>query len=221
MKFIRSVPYFFLTVVLLQSCRTQSLDLVKLKLNQKAEDVINFKEKNRIGFETVSIPFDLIIETVNTSAFSFGSVKLENANIYFQIYSDKARRDTALHDGMGHYNVTPFKTIPEMKTVFKQYDADSTIYGYQVEIKNDKIKSSILKEIVKLYGSGTKNPNTDNGLFWNVKSEKKYIFFAPDYDRLIVLNNTKLSKTCYWDSMNGVIDFGGCDKETYLQGLTK
>jgi hypothetical protein len=220
LKFIRIPPYFLLIIVLLQSCHAQSLDLAKLKLDQKAEDIINFKEKNRIGFETVSIPFDLIIETAKTNDFSFGDVKLENMTIYFQIHSDKARKDTALHDGIGHYNVTPFKTITEMKSTFKQYEADSTIYGYQFEIESDKLKSSILKEIVKMYGSGTKNPNTDNGLFWNIKSENKYIFFAPDYNRLIVLNNTKLSKTCYWDSMNGVIDFGGCDKEAYLQGLT-
>jgi hypothetical protein len=29
-----------------------------------------------------------------------------------------------------------------------------------------------------------------------------------DYGRLIILNNTNFSKTYYWDSMTGIIDFG-------------
>ncbi|WDF56171.1 hypothetical protein [Mucilaginibacter sp. KACC 22063] len=49
----------------------------------------------------------------------------------------------------------------------------------------------------------------------------RYIFFAPDYDMLIVMDNAHLSKTCYWDSMNGIIDFGGCNIEEYKKDLFK
>ena len=99
--------------------------------------------------------------------------------------------------------------------------ADNKIYGIRIEMKNQSLKSKILKKIELKYGKGTKNPNTDNGLYWNVKKENKYIFFAPDYERLIILNNTNLSKTCYWDTFNGLIDFGGCDNEKYTDELTK
>lgn len=120
---------------------------------------------------------------------------------------------------MGHLRISSFKTKEELTQELSKLNADSVIYGYRIELNTPELKAQLLKELIKLYGKGIKNPNTDNGLYWNLPKENKYIFFAPDYDRLIVLNNKKLSKTCYWDNVNGLIDFGGCDREKYIEEL--
>lgn len=88
-------------------------------------------------------------------------------------------------------------------------------------MKTENLKKQLLAKLESKYGKGSKNTNTDNGLYWNVKKDHRFIFFAPDYDRLIIVNNTNLSKTCYWDMMNGAIDFGGCNMNAYTKELLK
>ncbi|WPO84143.1 hypothetical protein SD427_07355 [Chryseobacterium sp. JJR-5R] len=75
--------------------------------------------------------------------------------------------------------------------------------------------------LAKTYGSGTKNSNTDNGLYWNAENEKRYVFFAPDYDRLIDINSKNLSETCYWDLQNGMVSIGveKCDSDRYFKEM--
>ena len=70
-------------------------------------------------------------------------------------------------------------------------------------------------------GKSTKNPNSNNGMYWDLKKENKFVLFAPDYSYLIIVNKTTVSKTCYYDGFNGIIDFGGCDKEQYMKDYYK
>jgi hypothetical protein len=208
-------------LMLLASCQNPKTDLAKLPLTQKAENVIHFSGNNKLGVERVCIPLDVVIETRKSDGYSFGNVHLKEATITFQIRSNKFRTDTSLRNQYAQYDVTPFKNAEELNALLLPFQSDGIIYGFQIEINTPALKVSLLNELIKLYSKGTRNPNTDNGLYWVIPNESKYIFFAVDYDRLIILNNTQLSKTYYWDNMNGTIDFGGCDKEAYLQGLMK
>ncbi len=204
------------------SCNGQEkIDLSKLNLNEPIEKTINFDDKLRIGIETVEYPFCLLLEVEKSEKYSFDGIDLKGQKIIFQINSEKLKTDSISRFGGAHIDLIPLKNQNELKSSLNNFKADNKIYGIRIEMKNQSLKSQILKKIVLKYGKGTKNPNTDNGLYWNVKKENKYIFFAPDYDRLIILNNTNLSKTCYWDTFNGLIDFGGCDNEKYTQELVK
>ena len=204
------------------SCNGQEkIDLSKLSLNEPIEKTINFDDKLRVGIETVEYPFCLLLEVEKSEKYSFDGIDLKGQKIIFQINSEKLKTDSISRFGGAHIDLIPLKNQNELKSSLNNFKADNKIYGIRIEMKNQSLKSQILKKIVLKYGKGTKNPNTDNGLYWNVKKENKYIFFAPDYDRLIILNNTNLSKTCYWDTFNGLIDFGGCDNEKYTQELVK
>lgn len=196
------------------------INLATLKLDEKINELVRYNERNLAGINTVEVPFAVIVECRKSTAFTFNSIKLDQVNIVFQIHSDVTKTDTSLHDGMGHLQVSSFKTKNELNQRLQDLKADSVIYGYRIELNSPELKGQVLKELTRLYGKGKKNPNTDNGLYWNLPEENKFVFFAPDYDRLIVLNNSQLSKTCYWDSLNGLIDFGGCDKEEYLEDLS-
>jgi hypothetical protein len=221
MRLTKYIRNHILVLMLLASCQNPKTDLSKLPLTQKAEHVIHFSGNNKLGVERVCIPLDVVIETRKSDCYIFGNVELKEATINFQIRSNKFRTDTSLRNQYAQYDVTPFSNTEELNAMLLPFQSDGIIYGYQIEINTPALKVNLLNELIKLYGKGIKNPNTDNGLYWVIPKENKYIFFAADYDRLIVLNNTHLSKTCYWDNMNGTIDFGGCDKDAYLQGLMK
>jgi hypothetical protein len=195
------------------------VDLAKLALNENIENVINFDDTNRIGIETMELPVAMMLETQGSNSYTFNGIVLENARIMFQVRSDKIRKDSALHSGGAHFSSVRLKNQDSLKKYLKAYEADSTIYGFRLNLITDTLKTRIKSELIKLYGAGTKNPNTDNGLYWHLKKENKFVLFAPDYDRLIIINNSNISKTCYWDNMNGLIDFGGCDKELYDKTL--
>nr|WP_314495978.1 hypothetical protein [uncultured Chryseobacterium sp.] len=42
-----------------------------------------------------------------------------------------------------------------------------------------------------------KNPKTDRGLYLNIKDEDRSVFFAPDYERLIILNSKNNLKLAF------------------------
>ncbi|MFI0430161.1 hypothetical protein [Mariniflexile sp. HMF6888] len=217
--------FFLLLLTILPfmiSCNgKEKVDLSKLNLNEPIEKVINFNNDLLVGVETVEYPFCLLLEVKNSEKYSFEDIDLKGQKIIFQINSEKLKTDSIARFGGGHIDLIPIKNENELKNNLKIFNAENKIYGIRIEMKTPSLKSGILKKIELKYGKGSKNPNTDNGLYWNVKKENKYIFFAPDYDRLIVLNNTNLSKTCYWDTFNGLIDFGECDSEKYTQELVK
>ncbi len=221
MRLTKYILKILIACMAFSACQPEKTDLSKLPLTQNAAEIICFTDNNKLGVDRISIPFDVIIETWKSNAFSFGDVPLKDANISFQIFSNKFRTDMNFRNQHAQYEVAPFTNAEELKVGLLPFQADAIIYGFQLEMKAPNLKASLLAALIKLYGKGTKNPNTDNGLYWVVPSESKYIFYAVDYDRLIVLNNTKLSKTCYYDNMNGTIDLGGCDKDAYLKELTK
>lgn len=211
---------FFLSII--TSCQGQEkIDLSKLNLNESIEDMIDFKDKNALEVNTVEYPFCLFIEIENSGKFIFDGIDLKGQKIFFQINSERLKTDSITKFGGGHFDMQGFKDKTELAKVLKEYKADPIIYGFRIEMKTSILKKEILKKLEIRYGKGTKNPNTDKGLYWNVKKENKYVFYAPDYDRLIILNSSNLSKTCYWDSMNGLINFGGCDNEAYTKESTK
>ncbi|WP_343557416.1 hypothetical protein [Sphingobacterium sp.] len=204
------------------SCRSQEkIDLAGLKLNEPIEEISNFDDRLLIGVETVEYPFSLLLEVEKSQRYSFDGIDLAGQRIIFQINSEILKTDSITRLGGGHIDLKQTETASDLEESLKRYDADGKIYGVRVELKTQELKASVLKKLVEKYGKGTKNPNTDNGLYWNIKSQNKFILYAPDYNRLIILNNTNLSKTCYWDIMNGLIDFGGCNNEKYMAELLK
>lgn len=212
----------FVAFFILFSCNGQEkTDLSKLNLNEKIEDVINFNDQLHIGVETVEYPFSLLLEVDNAENYNFEGIDLSGQKLLFHINSEVLKTDSITRFGGGHSNRQPLKNRKNLSEVLKNYKAEDKIYGFRLEMNSDKLKSEILKKLETQYSKGNKNPNTENGLYWNIKKENKLIFYAPDYDRLIFINNTNLSKKCYWDNMNGILDFGGCDKETYMESLMK
>lgn len=207
---------------LIISCKSQEkTDLATLTLNEPIEKVSSFDDDLRIGVETVEYPFSLLLEVEKSKKYSFDGVDLEGQRVIFLIDAEKLKTDSITRFGGGHIDLKPAKNSKALNDALKNYDAQSKIYGVRIELKTPELQASILKKLEARYGKGTKNPNTDNGLYWNVKAQNKFIFYAPDYKRLIIFNNTDLSKTCYWDIMNGLIDFGGCDNEKYMANLMK
>lgn len=218
------MKYLYLVVcsLLIIACKGQGkTDLSTLRLNESIEDLIDFKNKNMVEVNTVEYPFCLFIEIDNSEKFTFDGIDLKGQKVFFQINSERLKTDSITKFGGGHFDMQGFKDKKELAAILKKQKADPTIYGFRIEMKTPALKKETLKKLESRYGKGIKNPNTDNGLYWNVKKDNRYIFYAPDYDRLIILNNINLSKTCYWDAMNGLIDFGGCDNESYTKELTK
>ncbi|RZK72947.1 MAG: hypothetical protein EOO85_18430 [Pedobacter sp.] len=204
------------------SCKGQDKkDLSQLRLNESIESLVDFDDPKTIGVETVEYPYCLLIEISDGKNYTFDGIGLTGQKVFFQIDSELLKTDSLTKQGGGHIGVEPFKDKTTLDAILKKYKAANTIYGIRIEMKTENLKNQLLAKLESKYGKGTKNPNTDNGLYWNVKKEQRFIFFAPDYDRLIVLNNTNLSKTCYWDIMNGTIDFGGCKMEEYAKELLK
>lgn len=215
LTFLALVPFLF-------SCEKQEkTDLSKLKLNESIEKIINFDDKLFIGVETVEYPFCLLIEVAASEKYSFDGIDLEGQKIYFQIDSEKLKTDSLTRFGGGHVDIQPLKNQKELQNSLTTFNAATEIYGVRIEMNTPNLQTEILKKLESKYGKGTKNTNSDNGLYWNIQKEHKYIFFAPDYERVIILNNTNLSKTCYWDTANGLVDFGGCEAEKYSQELVK
>lgn len=212
-----------LLLAALFSCRQQPkprIDLARLNLNEKVRTLINYDDRVVAGVNTVETLPDIVIEVGKTNhSYSFNGMPLDSAEVIFQLNSEAFRKDTSLHDGIGHYNIERVKSDTALTRIINHYQADSTIHGYRISLKDDAVKARVLKDLIKQYGPGTKNPTTDHGLYWNLKDKQRLVLFAPDYDRLIMLNTTNLSKTCYQDNMNGIIDLGGCNIDQYFDEL--
>lgn len=207
---------------LMMACKNQvKIDLAKSKLDEPIGTIVNYDDDLFIGVQTAEYPFSLLLEADKSKKYSFDGIDLEGQQVIFQIGSEKLKTDSITRFGGGHLDVQPVKNENDLNEALKSYGAENKVYGVRIEMTTDALKLEILKKIEAKYGKGSKNPNTDNGLYWNIKKEHKYIFYAPDYNRLIILNNTNLSKTCYWDTMNGMVDFGGCDNEKYMAELVK
>jgi hypothetical protein len=208
--------------VLLFSCKEQAkprIDLAKLTFKETARMLVNYDNKVRAGVNTAETLAAIIVSVKSSGSYAFNGIPLDSTEVMFQLNSPTFRNDTVLHDGSAQVISTPVKNDRVLDSVIRSYKADSVIYGYRIGIKTAALKARILKELTKLYGTGTKNPNIDNGLYWNLKNQQRLILYAPDYQRLVVLNTTNLSKTCYNDNITGTLDFGGCNIKQYVEEL--
>lgn len=200
------------------ACSGQAkLDLLKLNLNEPVETLISENESvNKfIGTESVEYPFSILVGDADANKFSVSGVPVKK--VYF-LLSSKSNHHHINSEGQ------IFKTKKELVNNLNELSKkgiDNKIFGFRAVISDEKGKNDIKKLLIARYGEGTKNPNNEHGLYWHIEAEHKYIFFAPDYDRLIILNNTHMSKSCYWDNMNGMIKLGNsdCDTETYFKEM--
>ncbi len=212
----------FVLLFAVSSCKKiEKVDLATLALNEPIHNVYATNDTVLIGVETIEYPYDLIVEVINPGKYSYGDIDLKGSRVLFLINAESLKTDSITRFGGAHYDMTALSESNKLQDNLTKYRADTNIYGVRIEMKSPELKTALLNKLESKYGKGTKNPNTDNGQYWNVKAENKLILFAPDYDRLIIINNTHLSKTCYWDSFNGMIDLGGCDQEKYLQSLVR
>ena len=216
--------YISLFVILLTACsctKVEKVDLSTLKLDEPIQAVYSTNDTALIGVETIEYPYDLILDIQSPGKYSYDGIELGENRVLFLIHAESLKTDSITRFGGAHYDMAALTKSNTLQDNLTKYKADSSIYGVRIEMESQELKAALLDKIESKYGKGTKNPNTENGQYWNIENEDKFIFFAPDYDRLIILNNTHLSKSCYWDSFNGMIDLGGCDQEKYLQSLVK
>ena len=207
---------------LMVACKKKTrIDLAKLSFKEKAGSIIDYNDRYAGGINTLESPLSFALQAVESSSFTFNGLPLDSVDIIFQLRSDKIRKDTSLYQGGASVNQAHIKDPGDLRRLLNKFQTDSVIYAYRVGIKTPKQQSAVLKELTKLYGPGTKNPNTDHGLYWYLKSLHHLIFFAPDYNWLIVVDNRNLSKTCFWDPSIGDIDLGGCDMAQYKANLLK
>ncbi len=218
----RKIIYFLILLPLLNACHQhKKTDLFSLGMNEPIDSLINFDDSVYIGVETAEYPYSLLLSVEDAKNYRFGEQNLKDQRIYFLVNSEVLKTDSITRFGGAHIDMVPQRNGQMLKKVLTNYRADNEIYGVRIEMNSQKLKESILKEIELKHGQGIKNPNTDNGLYWKVEDESKFIFYAPDYGRLIIINYRNNSEKCYWDNMNGFIDFGGCDKEAYFKELLK
>ncbi|KFF02796.1 hypothetical protein, partial [Chryseobacterium luteum] len=201
--------------------KAEQTDLAQLKLNEPVENLLSETSRKSIGTDSVEYPFAILAEDTDSTKFVFSGIPVDK--VYF-LLSAKVNNDSVMKNGGGHFESTFFKTGKQLENnlkILKKQNGSTEIFGFRAEIKGEKNQSEVKQLLTKKYGKGTKNPNTDNGLYWNVQKENKYIFFAPDYDRLIILNSKNLSKSCYWDIQNGIISIGTekCDSEKYFSEM--
>ncbi|WP_131450843.1 hypothetical protein [Chryseobacterium sp. FH1] len=218
------IKQFFLILVLplLTYCsKVKQTDLAKLKLNEPVENLLSETSLKSIGTNSVEYPFAILAEDTDSTKFVFSTVPADR--VYF-LLSAKVNNDSVIKNGGGRFDGIYFKTKKQLENnlqILKKQNFSNEIFGFRAEIKGKKNQNAVKQLLTKMYGKSTKNPNTDNGEYWNVKNENKYVFFAPDYNRLIILNSKNLSKTCYWDSQNGIINIGkeNCNYDKYLREM--
>ncbi len=218
---IRSFGVALAYFVLLSCQGKPRVDLARLTFRENAESIIQFDDRYLGGVNTVEAPLSFCLQAVRSSSFAFNGVALDGVDIVFQMRSDKIRRDTTLYQGGAMVDQERVENAAALQTVREKFGADSRIYAYRVGIKTKALQEALLRELTKLYGTGTKNPNTDRGLYWNLKAAQRFVFYEPDSRWLIVVDNTQLSKSCFWDPATGTVDFGGCDPERYQSALLK
>ena len=213
---------FALLCLLLFSCKEKvRVDLSKLTFTEKAENVINYDDKYFGGVNTIDAPLAFALQATRSSSFTFNGLKIDSAHITFLLRSDKIRKDTTLYQDGATADQEAVTNPADLQKLLKKFQADSVIYGYRLGIKTEALQSAVLKELIKLYGPGTKTHDTDHGLHWNLKAQHRFVFYAPDYRDLLVIDNTHLSKDCFWDPTTGNVDFGGCKIVEYKSNLLK
>lgn len=214
--------FFILVSLSFVSCGTsEQIDLAELKLNESVRNLLSDTSLKSLGTDSVEYPFAILAEDTDSSRFVFSSIPVQK--VYFLLPA-KINNDEVSKNGGGHFESTIFSTKKQLENnlkVLKEKSIPEIIFGFRAEILGQKNHDLVKQMLIKRYGQGTKNPNTDKGLYWNVKKEGRYIFFAPEYDRLIVLNSKNLSKTCYWDIQNGTLkmDIRPCDSDRYFRSL--
>ena len=157
------------------SCNGQEkIDLSKSTLNEPIEKIISYDDKLLIGIETVEYPFSLLVENNESKNYTFDGIDLKGQKVIFQINSEKLKTDSITRFGGGHIDLVPLKSAEDLNENLKKYVADDKIYGIRIGIESQNLKTEILKKLQSKYGKGTKNPNTDHGLYWNIKN--KFIF---------------------------------------------
>ena len=213
---------FALLCLLLFSCKEKPrVDLAKLTFTEKAENVINYDDKYFGGVNTIDAPLAFGLQASKSSSFAFNGLKIDSVYITFLLSSDKIRKDTSLYQGGATADQGAVANRGDLHKLLKKFQADSVIYGYRLGIKTEALQSAILKRLVKLYGAGTKIPNTDHGLYWNLKVQHRFVFYTPDYWDLLIVDNSHLSKNCFWDRSTGNVDLGGCNIVQYKSNLWK
>jgi hypothetical protein len=216
-----SISFTFLCLLLFSCEEKPRVDLAKLTFTEKAENVINFEDKYFGGVNTMDAPLAFGLQASKSSSFAFNGLKIDTAYITFLLRSDKIRKDTSLYQGGATADQGAVANRADLQKLLKKFQADSMIYGYRLGIKTEALQSALLKQLIKLYGPGTKTLDTDHGLHWNLKTQHRFVFYAPDYRDLLVIDNTHLSKNCFWDPATGNVDFGGCNIVQYKSNLLK
>lgn len=174
---MKKLLLLFAYLPLVLSCKNQNrIDLSQLQLNETVESLINFDDAKTIGVETVEYPFCLMIEISDGANYTFDGIDLTGQKVFFQINSELLKTDSLTQQGGGHIDVQSFKDKNELADILQKYQAANTVYGTRIEMKTESLKKQILAKLESKYGKGTQNPNTDNGIYWNVKKEHKYIF---------------------------------------------
>lgn len=218
----RRIAITLLSAILLGSCKPESrIDLSTLHLNEQVKDLVRWKSKGiTVGMSTVEVPDAMILTNAVTDSYSFNNIPLDSATVIFKLTSPAYRKkiQALMHGGGGHMEMERVSNADELSAMLKKEQADGTINGCLIEMTDAQLPV-IRNTLTGLYGQGIKNPNTTNGLYWKLDKENKLILLAPDYHFLILLNTTGISKTCYWDAMNGMLDLGGCNSEEYMKHL--
>lgn len=136
------IPICLLAVLI--SCKKQEkveiVDLMKLKLNEKIENIIDFNDSIYIGVETLEYPFCLLAEIDNSTKYTFDGIDLKKQTVYFQINSDLLKTDSITKSGGGHIDFVPLKKKEQLTALFKKYKADDYLYGFRIEMKLQSLK---------------------------------------------------------------------------------
>jgi hypothetical protein len=207
---------------LIAGCQNRpTLDLAKLTLTEKATALINYEDRYKGGVNTMDAARAFALQASHSRSFSFNGQPLDTVGIVFLMRSDQIRKDTSLYQGGATINQEPVTSETDLQRVTRKYQAADHIYGYQLRIKKEAQQDLVLKELIKLYGPATKNPHTEKGLYWNLKSKQKLVLFNPEYENLLVVNYSGLSHSCFADFSTGLIDMGGCDLKQYVAELSK
>lgn len=223
----RSIPIGLLLLLVLLSCQkiTPAIDLLSLSMDEPLEKVVYAgKENILIGISTMEAPNSLAVWVSDSPNYSIDGYALDVVDVYFKIHSKVAtetlKKRMEAGSGGASIDMKPAKTNETIRKLLAEFKADPNVYACMIQLK-DKDLPEVGKRLIARYGKGTKNPNSDNGIYWDLKKENKFVLFAPDYSYLTIINKTTVSKTCYYDGFNGIIDFGGCDKEQYMKDFYK
>jgi hypothetical protein len=220
-KLNTNVCLAILCVCLFSCNKRPRLDLANLSLREKAKDLIDYGDRYFGGINSMEAPKAFALQSSGSNSFTFNGKPIDSVGVIFLLMSDRIRKDTTLDQGVAIVNQDPVKDMSDLKLVLAKFKADSSIYGYRLTLRTKSSQTIIAKELTTLYGGGTQIPKVDNSFYWNLEDLHRYVFYSPVYRELIVVDNTHLSKNCFWDPSFGTIDLGGCDIDQYKAELLK